>query len=99
MYTARYKAEIIAWMKPLVESYAEKVYIQTLKLALENALKLERELNEIISFTLIDEQHKNFSNSPYAAYPIRIRQFKYNKDWWTFTEKISIRSAAPGSYT
>jgi len=87
MYTAHYKAEIIAWMKPLVESYAEKVYIQTLKLALENALKLERVLNEIISFTLIDEQHKDFSDSPYAAYPIRIRQYKYDRDWWKFTEK------------
>ena len=87
MYTARYKAEIIAWMKPLVESYSEKAYIQTLKLALENALKLERELNEIISFTLIDEQHKDFSDSPYAAYPIRIRQYKYDKDWWKFIEK------------
>jgi len=87
MYTARYKSEIIAWMRPLVERYAEKAYIQTLNLALNNALNLERELNEIISFTLIDEQHKDFSDSSNSAYPINIRQYKYNKDWWKFTEK------------
>ncbi len=86
MYTARFKAEVKAWLKPIVDEYAKKAYIQTLNLALQNALALEQELNETISFTMVDEKHKNFSDSPYAAYSIGIRQYKYSKDWWTFNE-------------
>lgn len=87
MYTQRFKAELCAWLKPVLEDMAKKAYIQTLVLTLQNAQALESKMNETVRFRVADLNCEDFSESPYAEYPIYLRQFRFDKSMWQFNKE------------
>ncbi|MDO4488167.1 MAG: zinc ribbon domain-containing protein [Eubacteriales bacterium] len=95
-YTAYFKRDLVGWLSPLVQEYAKKATNQMLTLALQSAVALEHDLNETVTFQLVDRAPNNKLalgavgktkfTAPEKNFPIYMRQFRFDKDMWKFTE-------------
>ena len=76
-YVAEMKKIIFAANKELIKDLIERSYVTMVNKVYAEAVRMERELNEQLKFTLVDEAVEDFSQSKYADCGLRIRQFEF----------------------
>ena len=84
-YTARYKAELYAWLKPYLNDIMEQAYFKMLNSVFDDAQALEKLLNTQLTFTLADEKCDTFADSVYAAYDCSLALSEDGEAIWRFS--------------
>lgn len=77
-YINKMKTTIYAANKDVIKDLLDKSYVTMVNNVYREAVRIESQLNERMTFTLKDNAVKNFSKSPYADCDLRIRQFEFN---------------------
>ena len=83
--TARFKAELYAWLMPYLNDIMEQAYYKMLDSVFADAQALEQSLNTQLTFTLADAECDNFAESEYAVYDCSLALSEDGKDIWCFS--------------
>ena len=84
-YTARYKAELYAWLMPYLNDIIEQAYFKMLNSVFADAQALEKSLNTQLTFTLADANCDSFAESEYAAYDCSLALSETGDPIWHFS--------------
>lgn len=84
-YTARYKAELYAWLMPYLNDIMEQAYYKMLNSVFADAQALEKSLNTQLKFTLEDANCDTFAQSEYAAYDCALALSENGEAIWHFS--------------
>lgn len=91
-YINKMKTTIYAANKDVIKDLLDKSYVTMVNNVYREAVRIESQLNEKMTFTLKDNAVKSFSKSPYADCDLRIRQFE-------FTNPEDFRFTADNNFT
>ena len=82
------KATIYAANKDLIKNLLDKSYVEMVNNVYWEAVRIEKQLNEKLTFTLQDSSGKNFTDDRFKNSEIKLRQFEYKgTDDFVFNDK------------